>query len=144
MYKVSGLMIGDAPYEEYVLSTEELHLLKKSDQEVLYHFHICGQVTRWRSREIKQMSWANYLFPGVNKTNPMTRLTPSTDEVIFKKTSASTSSYTTESNEDTFKLNTIFESFHHQAKVPMPDRALLEGFLMLWLKRWWCRRYHMR
>ena len=31
MYEVSGLMIGDAPYEEYVPSTEELHLLKKSD-----------------------------------------------------------------------------------------------------------------
>ena len=31
MYEVSGLMIGDTPYEEYVQSTEELHLLKKSD-----------------------------------------------------------------------------------------------------------------
>jgi len=30
-YEVLGLIIGDAPYEEYVLSTEELHLLKKSD-----------------------------------------------------------------------------------------------------------------
>ena len=29
----------------------------------------------------------------------------------------------------------IFESFHHHAKVPMSDRALLTGFLMLWLKR---------
>ena len=29
MYEVSGLMIGDAPYEEYVPSTEEQHLLKK-------------------------------------------------------------------------------------------------------------------
>jgi len=27
----------------------------------------------------------------------------------------------------------VFESFHHQA--PMSDRALLAGFLMLWLKR---------
>ena len=52
MYEVSGLIIGDAPYEEYVPSTEELHLLKKSDPlvyetywEVLCHFHICGQVT---------------------------------------------------------------------------------------------------
>ena len=26
MYEVSGLVIGDAPYEEYVPSTEELHL----------------------------------------------------------------------------------------------------------------------
>jgi len=31
MYEVSGLMIGDAPYEEYVMSTEKLHLLKKRD-----------------------------------------------------------------------------------------------------------------
>ena len=48
MYEVSGLMIGDTPYEEYVLSTEELHLLMKSDTlvyeiywEMLCHFHIC-------------------------------------------------------------------------------------------------------
>jgi len=62
MYEVSGLMIRDAHYEEYVPSIEELHLLKKSDHlvyetywEVLCHFHICGQVTRWRSGGIKQM-----------------------------------------------------------------------------------------
>ena len=77
------------------------------------------------------MSWATFLFLGVNKANPMTRLAPSTDEQIFKRTSASTSSYTTNSNEDTFKPDTVFESFHHQAKVPMSERALLAGFLML-------------
>ena len=31
MYEVSGLIIGDAPYEEYVPSTEEQYMLKKSD-----------------------------------------------------------------------------------------------------------------
>jgi len=63
MYEVLGLMIGDAPYEEYVPSTEELHLLKKSDPlvyetywEVLCHFHIYGQVIGWRSEGIKQIS----------------------------------------------------------------------------------------
>ena len=65
----------------------------------------------------------------------MTRLTPNTDEVIFEKTSASTSSYTTECNEDSFKPNTVFESFHHQAKVPMSHWALLTSVLRLWLKR---------
>jgi len=56
MYEVSGLMIGDAPYEEYVSSTEDLHLLKKGEAlvyetywEVLCHFHICGQVIGWRN-----------------------------------------------------------------------------------------------
>ena len=29
----------------------------------------------------------------------------------------------------------VFESFHHQARVPISDRALLANFLMLWLKR---------
>jgi len=46
------------------------------------------------------MSWANYQFPGVNKTDPMTQLAPSTDEEITERISASTSSFTTESNED--------------------------------------------
>ena len=34
LYKVSGLVIGDAPYEEYIMTTEELHLLKKDDPQV--------------------------------------------------------------------------------------------------------------
>ena len=81
------------------------------------------------------MSWVTYLFPGVNKPTPTFRLAPSTDEEVFERISASTSSYTIESKEDTFKPDTVFESFHHQAKVLMSDRALLAGFLMLWLKR---------
>ena len=34
LYEVSGMVIEDAPYEEYVLTTEELHLLKKEDPQV--------------------------------------------------------------------------------------------------------------
>jgi len=135
--------MGDAPYEEYVPTSEELHLLKKENPqvyetywEVLCHFHICGQITSWRNRGVKQMSWASYLFNGINeKDNPVTSLAPSTDEEIAERINASASSYTTESNEDTFKPDTVFESFHHQARVPISDRALLAGFLMLWLKR---------
>ena len=72
----------------------------------------------------------------MNKTDPMTRLAPSTDQEIIERISASTNSHTTEYKEDTFKPDTIFESFHHQAKVSISDRALLAGFLMLWLKRY--------
>jgi len=115
MYEVSGLVIGDTSYEKFVPSTEELHLLKKSDPivyeiywEVLYHFYICGQLTGWRSGGVKQISWANFLFPGVNKTDSMTWLALSTDEEIIERINASTSSYTTESNDDTFKSDTIF------------------------------------
>jgi len=143
LYEVSELVMGDAPYEEYVPTFEELHLLKKEDPqvyetywEVLYHFHICGQISSWRNRGVKQMPWASYLFNGINeKDSPVTSLAPCTDEKIAERIDASVSSYTTESNEDTFRPDTVFESFHHQAQVPISDRALLAGFLMLWLKR---------
>ena len=53
--------MGDAPYEEYVPTSEELYLLKKEDPqvyetywEVLCHFHICGQISSWRNRGVKQ------------------------------------------------------------------------------------------
>ena len=34
LYEVSGLVMGDAPYEEYVPTSEELHLLIKEDPQV--------------------------------------------------------------------------------------------------------------
>ena len=84
--------------------------------EVLCHFHIYSQSSIWRKRGIKQMSWASYLFNDIKKmSNPVTSLAPCTDEEIAERISASTSSYMTESNEDTFKVDTIFESFHYQA-----------------------------
>ena len=120
LYEVSGLVIGDAPHEEYVPTSEELHLLKKEDPQeyetywgVLCHFHICGQISFWRNRGVKQMSWASYLFNGTNeKDSPVTNLAPCTDEEIAERINAFISSYTTELNEDTFKPDTIFESFH--------------------------------
>ena len=59
----------------------------------------------------------------------------STDAEIAERIFESMTSYVTESNEDTFKLDTLFDSFHHQAKIPISDKALLARFLMLWLKR---------
>jgi len=75
------------------------------------------------------MAWVNYLFncPG-DKADRLTRLTPSTDAETKERINASTSSYTTESTEDTFRPGTIFKSFHCQAKTPISNRALLSGF----------------
>ena len=142
MYEVSGLVMGDAPYEEYVPFTEELHLLKKDDRlvyktywKVLCHFHICAQTIGWRSGGIRQMAWVSYLFNGLNeKTGLVTRLAPISDEEIEERISVSTSSYITKSNKVTFKSDVVFENFHHQARVPISERALLTSFLMVWLK----------
>ena len=78
------------------------------------------------------MAWANYLFEGLgDKIGQMSHLALSTDMEIEERINASTSSYISISYEDMFKPDIIFESFHHQARIPILDRALLEGFLML-------------
>jgi len=83
------------------------------------------------------MAWVDYLFNGLgDKASQLTHLAPRTDVEINEKIRALTFSYTIEIAEDTFRLGTIFESFHHQAKILISNRALLPKFLMLWLK--WC------
>jgi len=83
------------------------------------------------------MSWANYLFCGLGeKSSLVSRLAIITDTEITEMISELVTSFITESNEDTFKPDTVFDSFQHQAKIPISDKALFAGFLMLWVK--WC------
>jgi len=63
------------------------------------------------------MTWANYLFGGLEeKSSPVPQLATNTDAKIAERISESVTSYVTESNENTFKSDTIFDSFHYQAK----------------------------
>ena len=122
---------------------KDASLVYETYWELLCHFHICAQITELRAEGIKQMSWASYLFQGLrNKTCLVSRRAVSIDEEIEEIIFASVISHTTKSNEDTFKSDTVFESFHHQARISISgrallemDRALLAGFLMLWIKR---------
>ena len=131
--------MGDLPYAAYILSTEELHLLKRNAPpvydtywKIICHFHICAQVTGWRFGGVKKMSWANNFFCLGEKSGSVSQLTGDTDAEIIERISKLVTSYTTESNKDTFKPDTVFDNFHHQAKIPISDRALLARFLMFW------------
>ena len=61
----------------------------------------------------------------------VSRLGIYTDEELANRIADSVDFYTTNSDEDIFKAGTIFESFHYQAQIPISDKALLAGFLML-------------
>ena len=143
MYEVSGLPMGELPYEEHVPGTEELHILKKEGPQVyktywelMCNSHICAQTTGLTAGGVKQMSWANYLFQDLeNKMGPISRLAVSTDEEINERIFAMVSLYTIESKEDSFKPDIVFESFRHQYKIPILGMALRADFLMIWLKR---------
>ena len=62
-------------------------------------------------------------------------MTASTDAWNIERIFESVTLYTTESNEDTFKPDTVLDNFHHQAEISISNRALLAGLLMLWLKQ---------
>jgi len=135
MFEVSGLSMRDLPYEEYIPGTEKLHLLKKDALqvyetywEVLCHFHICAQTMGLRVGGVKQISWANYLFQDLReKLVSVTLLAASTDTEIEKRISESAISHITESNEDTFRPDTVFDSVHHQAKALISERPYWWG-----------------
>ena len=58
--------------------------------------------------------WANYLIWVWEKLGLVSGLVASTDAEITERISESVTSYTTESNEDTFKHDIVFDS-HLQA-----------------------------
>ena len=110
--KCQGCPWGDRPYEKYIPGTEELHLLKRDDSqmyeiywEVLCHFHICAQVTRFKTGGVKRMTWANYLFDSLDeKSGSISQLVTSKDAEIAERISKSMTSYVTESNEDSNRI----------------------------------------
>ena len=96
MFNVSGLSMGEIPYKKYVPGTEELQILRRDGLkvyetywELLCHFHICLQLTGSRYGGVKQMSWANYLFPGLEdkKKRRIGRLEVVLDDNILERVS---------------------------------------------------------
>ena len=61
------------------------------------------------------------------KLGSVTLLAASTDTEIEKRISESAISYITESNEDTFRPDTVFDSVHHQAKALISERPYWWG-----------------
>ena len=79
-------------------------------------------------RENQADVMGNLSVPWGEQGYPDVPASPNTDEEIFERISVTTSSYTIESNEDTFKLDTAFESFHRQARILMSDRLCWRVF----------------
>ena len=89
IYEVSGLVMGDIPYEEYNVYREAAPIEEGCASglcdllgSVIPFSDLC-QTTGWRSGGFRKMAWASYLFQGLNnKTGPVTRLAPSTDVLL--------------------------------------------------------------
>lgn len=104
-------------------------------RKLFCRYHICADTIGRRNGDIKQMS-SQLIYSPIWRTiqlQCLVELLAPTKKVVIM--GMKTNTYATESKEDTFNPNTVFESYCQQAKVPISNRALLAGFLMLWLKK---------
>src|SRR4051812_12450631 len=96
--------------------------------EVLCYFHICDDVHRRRGIGLVHLTWARYLFLGMDQGD-IKDLLPCGDSMIATRAhnSPSNTTYATKSLEGGFALGTTFQIFHHQAKRPTSNTTFLEG-----------------
>ncbi|XP_020251034.1 uncharacterized protein LOC109828452, partial [Asparagus officinalis] len=148
MHQVSGLSMGDCPYQEYFPSNQQLECLKKDTPDVYdtlwdltCHYHTCllqSSPPAKTKRKISLKQFAVYLFPNLEddseeSIHELGVLTPAAINELMEKNE--THSYTIASAEGAFPAGTKFRSFLYHAQKSIDPRSLLAGYLALWLKK---------
>ncbi|XP_020271457.1 uncharacterized protein LOC109846622 [Asparagus officinalis] len=148
MMKVSGLPLGNTPYQEYFPNNRQLMKMKKACSpaydilwELTCHYQIAIAKIEVKSKKAARVSlkqFADYLFQNLESPtgeevceSPI--LTPSDVNQLITKINAQ--SYRTESSEGGFLKGTKFNTFLWQATKRMKPATLLSGYLAIWLKR---------
>ena len=112
--------------------------MEKDDPEMLKtfvcHFYICMDIhnTRENANEIKV--WADYLFLVLDGA-PEDVQFPISDDNPQKMISSTHEDVFLEEDNGIHEKGDKFKSFHRQAKHPMSRKALLAGFLSVWVKK---------
>ncbi|XP_020250925.1 uncharacterized protein LOC109828310 [Asparagus officinalis] len=148
MHQVSGLLMGDYPYQEYFPSNRQLWQLKHDDPDMYdtlwdltCHYHtalIQISPPAKTKRKISLRQFANYLFQNLegsssDSVRELDILTVTAVNELVEKSGAQ--SYTTASVEGAFPAGTKFRSFLCRAQKSIKPRSLLAGYLALWLKK---------
>ncbi|XP_020263338.1 uncharacterized protein LOC109839321 [Asparagus officinalis] len=148
MHQVSGLPIGDCPYQEYFPSNLQLERLKKDTLDMYdtlwdltCHYYTSLVKVTPRAKRKKQISlkqFAVYLFQNLESTSgehicELDVLTPSAANELMEKAEAC--SYMTASVEGAFPAGTKFRTFLRHAQKSIEPRTLLASYLALWLKK---------
>src|SRR4051812_16338263 len=103
--------------------------------EVLCHFRICTDINHCSS--LGHAMWARYLFPNAwegESIVPLKALSVAEAEHRMGKHGIIPSDVS-QIDMNEFVVGSLIESYHYQSTVILSDRALMAGFLMIWLKR---------
>jgi hypothetical protein len=144
MWEISRLPMGAYPYEEYVPCNEEIKELSAKHgvmydtyRELMCHFHICLNMNRTRGHNNGLKQWAEHLFVNLDNNSSEVRIRVADDVSIIAKRleNSQFTDFILEEDQGGHFKGEVFRSYHHQARVVLSRRAVLAGFLSLWLKR---------
>jgi len=129
-------------YEEYIPCTMELEQMEKDDsemleiyQELMCHFYICMDVHNTRGNANGIKVWADYLFSILVDAQKKVQFPISDADINQKMISNAYKDVVLEEDDDIYEKGDKFKSFNHRAKHPISRKALLVGFLSVWLKK---------
>jgi len=133
--------MGSMPCEEYFPCAMELEQMEKDDpemfetyQELMCHFYICMAIHNTRENANGIKVWADYLFLILDGAPEDVQFSIF-EEDIRQKMVSSAHEDILEEDERIYEKGDRFRSFNHQVKHPMSRKALLAGFLSVWLKK---------
>ena len=79
--------------------------------------------------------WADYLFPVLYGAQEEVQFPISGDDIIWMIVSSGHEDVILDEDDGIYEKGDKFKSFHHKANQPMSKKALLVGFLSVWLKK---------
>jgi len=142
MWEISNLPMGSMPYEEYFPCTMELKQMEKDDpkmfrtyQELMCHLYICMDVHNAWGNSNRIKAWVDYLFSILDDAPEEVQFPISDTDINWKMISSGHEDIILEEDDDIYERSDRFKSFHHQEKHPISRKALLGGFLSVWLKK---------
>jgi len=143
MWEISALPFGSLPYEEYFPCEAELALLEKQEpalletyRELMCHLHICSSIhTGGKSSSKSLKSWGNYLFPDMKSAPEAAHCGVAEGDILARMEAHAEKDIVVTEDDGPFEEGDVLRSFHHQARRPMSRKALLAGFLTIWLKK---------
>jgi len=100
------------------------------------HFYICSSAHGGhKGASSSSKSWGNYLFPNLEDALEAAHYGVVDEDIFQRMQEHSQGDMVMKEDDGIYEKGDILKSFHHQARRPMSQKALLAGFLLVWLKR---------
>ena len=100
------------------------------------HFYICSDVhDSYKGDSNRLKSWADYLFPNLEIAPKEARFGVVEKNILRMMREHNHGDIILEEDDDIYEKGNSFKSFRHHAHQPISKKALLAGFLSVWLKR---------